>query len=584
MAYHAWRKNKVHYQNKKLISGKCNRMHGVFSAYDKSVVFALVGATFASAFILSHVTPKAKAEGASASTATVTVRESCSMIGTTNPPHTVDLVNGTYSGTDYPSGISQTTLKAFCNDNSGFAIYAIGYTNNEYGNTTLHWGGASDTSDTTNAINTGLYIAGSTTNSTWSMKLTSVSGTYAPTISDGTNNTENFTTWHVVPQEYTKVVYFNSSTGYTTGQGSSLTTTYDAYISNTQPAGTYTGQVKYTLVHPALAPAPVVCRPEGTTITTIACMQDITATNKTTILASMTEDADYTLKDSRDGKVYHIAKLKDGNIWMTQNLDHDIVATAGFYTNENTDIGYNATTGQYETTSWTPSSATMTNASSWVGSNTTPQSYDPGDLYWNGTNSDHNDWNEYYNTCTWNSELMKKENCDESKNPISTYTTVSGTPIPQYHLGNFYNFTAALAMNDSSSYTTGGTLIEQSICPAGWTLPRTGNGEDTFYSLWNEYNLIVRSYIDSNANNIHDTNETALWTSPLYFAPSGYFGGALLNVGDGGSFWSPVVNDSGYARYARFSVYGGVTPSGSLNRYYGYSVRCVSRPVSGSGS
>ena len=253
MAYHAWRKNKIHYQNKKLISGKCNRMHSVFSAYDKSVVFALVGATFASAFILSHVTPKAKAEGASASTATVTVRESCSMIGTTNPPHTADLVNGTYSGTDYPSGIGQTTLKAFCNDNSGFAIYAIGYTNNEYGNTTLHWGGASNTSDTTNAINTGLYTAGSTTNSTWSMKLTSVSGTYAPTISDGTNNTENFTTWHVVPQEYTKVAYRTAGTDIDnsgTAIDSILTTTYDVYISNTQPVGTYIGQVKYTLVHP----------------------------------------------------------------------------------------------------------------------------------------------------------------------------------------------------------------------------------------------------------------------------------------------------------------------------------------------
>ena len=512
----------------------------------------------------------------------ITVPVSCSLTGVVDTVHNVEILNGTYSGTTNANGIGQTTLTTYCNDNSGFAIYAIGYTNNEYGNTKLYWSEAPNTNPTLNAIDTGIYTAGTTTSSTWSMKLNSNPGTYAPTISDGTNNTENFTTWHVVPQEYTKVAYFNSSTGYTTGQGSSLTTTYDAYISNTQPAGTYTGQVKYTLVHPALAPAPVVCRPEGTTITTIACMQDITATNKTTILASMTEDADYTLKDSRDGKVYHIAKLKDGNIWMTQNLDHDIVATAGFYTNENTDIGYNTTTGQYETTSWTPSSATMTNASSWVGSNTTPQSYDPGDLYWNGTKSDDSGWNEYYNTCTWNSELKKRENCDESKNPISTYTTVSGTPIPQYHLGNFYNFTAALAMNDSSSYTTSETLIEQSICPAGWTLPRTGNGEDTFYSLWHEYNLTESSYIDNNGDGVHDANEAALWTSPLYFTPSGYFDGALLNVGYDGGFWSPVVLDSSSAGYAFFNVGGDVDPSGSYGRLGGNSVRCVSRPVSGS--
>jgi uncharacterized protein (TIGR02145 family) len=85
------------------------------------------------------------------------------------------------------------------------------------------------------------------------MKLTSVSGTYAPTIADGTNGLENFTTWHVVPSTYTKVAYRTSGTDTDnsgSGIGSSLTTTYDAYVASTQPAGTYVGQVKYTLVHP----------------------------------------------------------------------------------------------------------------------------------------------------------------------------------------------------------------------------------------------------------------------------------------------------------------------------------------------
>ncbi len=215
-----------------------------------NTVLCLIGAAF---FIFTVKTSANAFAEMAVSTASINVVESCSMTGVVNASHVATLINGTYSGTDYPSGIGQTTLKAFCNDNSGFAIYAIGYTNNEYGNTTLHWSGASDTSDTTNAINTGLYTAGSTTNSTWSMKLTSVSGTYAPTISDGTNNTENFTTWHVIPQEYTKVAYRTAGTDTDnsgTGIGSSLTTTYDAYISNTQPAGTYIGQVKYTLVHP----------------------------------------------------------------------------------------------------------------------------------------------------------------------------------------------------------------------------------------------------------------------------------------------------------------------------------------------
>ncbi len=189
------------------------------------------------------------AEESSVSTATVTINQSCSMSGTTNTAHTANLANGTYSGSSYPNGIGQTTLKVFCNDNAGFAIYAIGYTGNEYGNTKLH----NDTLGSNYDISTGKYTSGTTVNSTWSMKLTSVYGTYAPTIADGTNNTENFTTWHEIPTEYTKVAYRTSTTDADNngqGTGSSLTTTYDAYVSATQPAGTYVGQVKYTLVHP----------------------------------------------------------------------------------------------------------------------------------------------------------------------------------------------------------------------------------------------------------------------------------------------------------------------------------------------
>lgn len=182
-------------------------------------------------------------------TTTISIPQACSMTGTIDTPHSASVINGTYSGTNYPNGIGQTTLKAFCNDNAGFAIYAIGYTGDEYGNTKLHSSTLGDTYD----INTGIYTSGSTVNSTWSMKLTSVSGTYAPSIVDGTNGTENFTTWHVIPTEYTKVAYRSFGTDVDNngqGLGSSLITTYDAYVSTNQPAGNYIGQVKYTLVHP----------------------------------------------------------------------------------------------------------------------------------------------------------------------------------------------------------------------------------------------------------------------------------------------------------------------------------------------
>ena len=518
----------------------------------------------------------------------ITVPESCSLSGTGMNSHNANIANGTYT-----ADIGTTTLHAFCNDSEGFAIYAAGYTGDTIGETNSNKLVGASTNTT---IETGLATsAGNPDVSNWAMKLAitqdcgDITGTNAYTIDSAPNTSggsdASFGEYHVVPHEYTKVAHKNSATDMTANTGGvKLTTTYAAYISKTQPADTYTGQVIYTLVHPSDAPAPQVssCQTKVPGVTYMQEFATMTAAEKATILGNMTEDAQYGIKDSRDNKTYCVAKLKDGNIWMTQNLDHDIVTTTNYYTNQNTDIGYNTSTSEYDTATWTAPNATLTDAnkSNWVGSNTTPMSYDPGDLYWNGTESDYSDWNTYYNSCTWNSTTQEYENCDESLNPIATYTDTTGES--QYHLGNYYNWTAAVAMSDSSSYTTSNELIEQSICPAGWTLPRAGTGNDTFYSLWNEYGFTGSSYTDTNSNNQHDEDEDALWTAPLYFAAGGSFGGALGYIGGSGYFWPPVVNNSNSAGGANFGVGGYVNPSSWPNRYGGNPVRCVARPVASS--
>ena len=194
--------------------------------------------------------------------ATVRISSACSLGKTIDTPHEVTLSNGNYSGA---SGYGQTTLKAFCNDSGGFAIYAIGYTSDKYGNTTMHWNKAASSSDNTNAIPTEVYDAGNMSNSSWSMKLSALSGTYPATIDDGVaannNSTEDFTSWHEIPETYTRVAYRLSGTDTEqngSGVGSSITVTYDTYITPTQPAGSYTGQVKFTLVHPSTAATPEI--------------------------------------------------------------------------------------------------------------------------------------------------------------------------------------------------------------------------------------------------------------------------------------------------------------------------------------
>ena len=179
----------------------------------------------------------------------ITVPVACTMSGTGQNTHNAEINNGQYN-----SNIGTTTLKAFCNDNEGFSIYAVGYTDNEIGKNVL----TSSTLGQTHDIVTGTEISGNTSN--WAMKLATVSDstpTYPIIIMGSTDDTEkqeedpDYSTFQNVPSSYTKVAKRESSTDIgTTAEGATLTTTYQAYISPTQAAGTYTGQVKYTMVHP----------------------------------------------------------------------------------------------------------------------------------------------------------------------------------------------------------------------------------------------------------------------------------------------------------------------------------------------
>ena len=184
----------------------------------------------------------------------INVPVSCSMSATGTDSHTANVNNGQTTG-----NIGTTNLKVICNDNSGYAIYAIGYTDDTYGKTVL----TSSTLGSTHDIATATTVTTGT--SSWSMKLASVSGTYAPIIAGSTGDSlketgdPDFSDYTAVPEEYTKVAYHTTSTDTgATATGSNLTTTYRAYISPSQPAGTYVGQVKYTLVHPTIAPTPEI--------------------------------------------------------------------------------------------------------------------------------------------------------------------------------------------------------------------------------------------------------------------------------------------------------------------------------------
>ncbi len=405
-------------------------------------------------------------------------------------------INNLVPGTVADSNI--ITVSATSNNSTGYVVTAtVGdntHSNPSFSNTSLNH--KSNTGSTFTSLATNASLADITNDNTWGY-----------TISDNGNTWANYSGLPIYTAEAGKTLKESNTNGTTSFQFK-----IGAKASNTQPSGEYNNVINFTVTSNA-APDPTYY------------MQDVATWG-----GSVTAGSEITAIDSRDDKTYTVARLADGNLWMTQNLDHDIDSTRT-YTPQDTDISAN----------WTPSTSTYT-TTTWNGSIAAPESYDPGTLYWSGIAND--------------------------STPVSSGNS-------HYHLGNYYNWTAAVAMNSSSAYTTT-ALVDQSICPSGWTLPRAGIGEDTFFSLWREYGY------DNNSHEFSDIS--AITGSPAYFAPTGDWSGSFSVFGSSGYFWSPVaessvIEDEATSFSAAFNMDNLANPTAFDDREYGHSVRCVARPV-----
>ncbi len=212
---------------------------------DITITSALILTTIITGVLASSVRVEAEDITDVTDTASVTVPASCSMTATLESEHSASIPNGIYSGSSdyFPNGIGKTKIATFCNDNNGYAIYAIGFTGDKYdGEDHTKLIGATNGQK----ITTSTATSGDT--SSWAMKLikeTDDTKSYNPTALTIENGYDNY---NVIPNTYTKVANYTSTTDQTLG--SVLSTTYATYISPTQVADTYTGKVKYTLVHP----------------------------------------------------------------------------------------------------------------------------------------------------------------------------------------------------------------------------------------------------------------------------------------------------------------------------------------------
>lgn len=477
----------------------------------RNILIVSIPLVIISAIILSF--PHTSARISSSDSLAISVPSSCTLSSSVDKAHSASIVNGRHE-----EGIGTTTLSTFCNDKNGYSVYAIGDSLNSEGNNTLVGSNGSN-------VSSGTATSGDTSN--WAMKLALKAGdtsTTPPTI------ISPFDSYSTVPTTWTKVATIPSSTT-DMKKGSNFTTTYATYISPTQAAGTYLGQVKYLLTHPSVA-----------TPTSAYIMQEVAEWED-----DLPNPGDSVQAiDVRDGKTYWVARLADGNIWMTQNLDFDISANTTL-NSQTTDLNEYNVAGYYDgyTESgdiiyWTPSSTattidfTGTTVTGWVNSNTVPYSASKTD-----------------NTDTGHSSL-----------------------------GNWYNWTAAIASNDSNYAALKTDMLDDisknpqnSICPKGWRLPTISSQSADIANSADEFSRLNYLYNDNSTS-----SGIKLIEQPLYFLENGYIrGGSYQNGGSYAYYHSSTVRDSSNS-YSFWFYNGGVkTQNYDLGKDRGMAARCVTR-------
>ncbi|MDO4746991.1 MAG: InlB B-repeat-containing protein [Candidatus Saccharibacteria bacterium] len=334
---------------------------------------------------------------------------------------------------------------------------------------------------------------------------------------------------------------------------------------------------------------------DGCSTLTQTIFDDTVTDEKRKITA--TKNSVVALTDKRDNMVYAVARLADGNCWMTENLRLDNQYTMGqnqndpSVTNQYLAQGYGGTTGAYgnfvglaepESTNFiystTPNSVYKTSA------------FSPTDTY------DGNGNLEDIGSYGYPGRRLPRYNNSNTLAPMSdpTYTesytnasspSISGayktSAISSY--GNYYNYAASVANTHAWLDENSSNSIGTSICPSGWHLPSTSFTD----SADREFGKLSVGYggtggDQSGASAGGDIISNRLRSYPNNYVYSGYYKNSSAGQrGSNGFYWSRTQQSSMFsynvnvlaARFnpARWNVKDGNTIEGA-------AVRCLVNP------
>ncbi len=209
----------------------------------------------------------------------------------------------------------------------------------------------------------------------------------------------------------------------------------------------------------------VVSSPLKTTLTDISTMQEMTSKICQDSVLNETKQ----LKDTRDGKLYWVAKLPDEKCWMTQNLNLDLGTSWPSPAGSDYDVA---------ATAYPPvATASSVTASTISSPSISTRSWSLGDYVITNpeTPSDCGHQNNSFADCPteFTSVVGKTASSDPDFYIKNGKQTVVGNQYDAHYLvGNHYQYNTATA---GTGGVIAGANASGSICPKNWQLPTSNN-------------------------------------------------------------------------------------------------------------
>ena len=273
-----------------------------------------------------------------------------------------------------------------------------------------------------------------------------------------------------------------------------------------------------------------------------------TVYDSTTGTLTVAKNSVTALTDERDGNVYAVAKLADGNCWMIENLRLD-----------NT------------------SELSITNTNIDTNNSTLPITNEYGSTTSNYLSPTSNSW------C-----ITDSSDCDDQSRLNTTNTVANITPsltqdvtlanghadfnATVFSYGNYYNWYSATAGYGTYSFSGYNYTTDGDICPVGWKLPIGGYGSSIGNTKGGFYYLANR--MDATPENRTSSNRFRSFPNNFVYSDR-WFGSSASELGKYGYYWAASAVYTHSADVLRLRIDNSSAGSYAINKYLGASVRCV---------